>query len=152
MVYYMTMKSSNNNGSGIPYIQRVLDLKSPLEKKSYFLFGPRQTGKTFLIRNTMEGVRIYDLPDPKVYLSLSRNLGRLEEEITPQDRVVVLDEIQRLPSLLNDIHRLIEKRRVLFLMTGSSARKLRRGGANLLGGRARTQYLHPLIYTDVNSE
>ena len=59
--------------------------------------------------------------------------------------MVVIDEIQRLPELLNEVHRLIEKRGTRFLLTGSSARKLRRGGVNLLGGRARTRYLHPLI-------
>ncbi|MEA3435065.1 MAG: DUF4143 domain-containing protein, partial [Thermodesulfobacteriota bacterium] len=66
------------------------------------------------------------------------------------DRVVVIDEIQRLPELLNEVHRLIETRGTRFLLTGSSARKLRRGGINLLGGRARTKYLHPLTYKELN--
>lgn len=66
------------------------------------------------------------------------------EELTPKDRLVVIDEIQRIPGLLNEVHRLIEQRRIRFLLTGSSARKLRQGGVNLLGGRARTKYLHPL--------
>ncbi|MBI2996978.1 MAG: ATP-binding protein, partial [Deltaproteobacteria bacterium] len=76
--------------------------------------------------------------------ALSRSPSRIAQELSSQDRVVVIDEIQRLPILLNEVHRLIEEKGVRFLLTGSSARSLRRGGVNLLGGRARTQYLHPL--------
>jgi len=139
------MNAAINIDNGIiPYIERMVDLPALLTKKSYFLFGPRQTGKTFLIRHTLQGVRVYDLLDTAVYLALSRDPGRLSQELTPQDRIVVLDEIQRLPDLLNEVHKLIEERGVRFLLTGSSARKLRRGGVNLLGGRARTKYLRPL--------
>jgi predicted AAA+ superfamily ATPase len=152
MACYMTMMLSDNNmAAEPPYIQRVVDLPTLLKKKSHFLFGPRQTGKTFLIRHTMKNVRVYDLLDSTVYLALSQNPGRLAQELTPQDRVVVIDEIQRLPVLLNEVHRLIEECGVLFLLTGSSARKLRRGGINLLGGRARTQFLHPLTYVELGS-
>jgi len=126
------------------YIERLVDLNALLNKKSHFLLGPRQTGKTFLIRHTLENVRVYDLLDSETFLSLSQNPGRIREELQPQDRIVVIDEIQRLPELLNEVHRLIETRGTRFLLTGSSARKLRRGGINLLGGRARTKYLHPL--------
>ena len=146
----MTMNTSKNAITGnIPYIERIVGLNSLLGKKSHFLFGPRQTGKTYLIRNTLEGVRVYDLLDSSVFLALSQNLGRIAQELTPLDRVVVIDEIQRLPELLNEVHRLIEERGVRFLLTGSSARKLRRGGINLLGGRARTKHLHPLIYREL---
>ena len=133
----------------IPYIERVVDLYALLDKKSHFLLGPRQTGKTFLIRRTLENVRVYDLLDAEIYLALSRNPERIAEELQPQDRMVVIDEIQRLPELLNEVHRLIEGRGTHFLLTGSSARKLRRGGVNLLGGRARTLYLHPLTYKEL---
>ncbi len=127
------------------FVERVLDLPGLIRKKSHFLFGPRQTGKSFLIRHTLPGVRLYDLLDHATYLALSQHPGRIAEELTAADRVVVIDEIQRLPELLNEVHRLIEERGIKFLLTGSSARKLRRGGVNLLGGRARTKYLHPLI-------
>src|SRR5712691_2992579 len=127
------------------FVERVLDLPGLIRKKSHFLFGPRQTGKSFLIRHTLPGVRLYDLLDHATYLALSQQPTRIAEELTATDRVVVIDEIQRLPELLNEVHRLIEERGIKFLLTGSSARKLRRGGVNLLGGRARTRYLHPLI-------
>jgi predicted AAA+ superfamily ATPase len=73
----------------------------------------------------------------------------MAQELTAKDQVVVIDEIQQLPELLNEVHRLIEKDGRRFLLTGSSARKLRRGGINLLGGRARTKYLHPLTYREL---
>jgi predicted AAA+ superfamily ATPase len=135
----------------LPYIDRLLDLRVLLEKKSYFLLGPRQTGKSSLIAHGLKGVRVYDLLDTSVFLALSHNPGRLAEEITGKDRLVVIDEIQRLPELLNEVHRLIEQRGIRFLLTGSSARKLRRGGVNLLGGRARTKYLHPLTYRELGN-
>ncbi|WP_447973418.1 ATP-binding protein [Nitrospira sp. Kam-Ns4a] len=132
-----------------PVIDRILDLRELLKKKSHFLFGPRQTGKSFLIAHNLKGVRVYDLLDTSVYLTLSHTPGRLAEEITAKDRIVVIDEVQRLPDLLNEVHRLIEQRGVRFLLTGSSARKLRGGGVNLLGGRARTKYLHPLTLREL---
>lgn len=135
--------------NGLAYIERMLNVQELLERKSHFLLGPRQTGKSFLIAHTLKDARVYDLLDTAVYLALSRDPGRLAQEVTPKDRVVVIDEIQRLPELLNEVHRLIEQRGIRFLLTGSSARKLRRGGVNLLGGRARTKYLHPLTYREL---
>jgi predicted AAA+ superfamily ATPase len=131
------------------YIDRILDLRGLLEKKSHFLLGPRQTGKSFLVSHSLKDARVYDLLDTAVFLAFSHNPGRLAQEITAKDRLVVIDEIQRLPNLLNEVHRLIEQRGIRFLLTGSSARKLRRGGVNLLGGRARTKYLHPLTYREL---
>ena len=133
----------------MPTIERLPDLKQWLGSKSHFLFGPRQTGKTFLIRHVLPEVRVYDLLDSSVYLALSQRPSRLEEELRPQDEILAIDEIQRLPELLNEVHRLIEQRGINFLLTGSSARKLRRGGVNLLGGRARTRHLHPLTYQEL---
>jgi predicted AAA+ superfamily ATPase len=139
----MTMVSTD------PIVPRALDLRALVAKRSHFLFGPRQTGKTFLVRQALPDARLYDLLDSAVYLALSREPARLAQELAPADRIVVIDEIQRLPELLNEVHRLIEARGVRFLLTGSSARKLRRGGVNLLGGRARTRYLHPLTASEL---
>ena len=126
------------------YVPRALDLPSLVSRKSHFFFGPRQTGKSFLIRHSLQDTRVYNLLDTATFLALSQNPGRLAEEIAPREKLVAIDEIQRLPNLLNEVHMLIEERGVRFLLTGSSARKLRRGGVNLLGGRARTAYMHPL--------
>jgi predicted AAA+ superfamily ATPase len=132
-----------------PTIPRILALRDFLKKKSHFLFGPRQTGKTFLIRHDLEDILSYDLLDSSVFATLSRNPGRIGEELGPRARMIVIDEIQRLPDLLFEVHRLIEERGIRFLLTGSSPRKLRRGGVNLLGGRARTKYLHPLCWREL---
>jgi len=131
------------------WVDRILNLKGLLAKKSYFLLGPRQTGKSSLVRHALEGIKVYDLLDTSIFLALSQNPGRIAQELTRQDRIIVIDEIQRLPELLNEVHRIIEERGVHFLLTGSSARKLRRGGVNLLGGRARTKYLHPLTIMEL---
>ena len=131
------------------FIPRTLDLVSLVRRKSHFLFGPRQTGKSSLIRHQLQGTPVYNLMDTATFLLLSQNPGRLGQEIGPRDRLVVIDEIQNLPILLNEVHLLIEERGVKFLLTGSSARKLRRGGVNLLGGRARTMYMHPLTSNEL---
>jgi predicted AAA+ superfamily ATPase len=146
------MATNEKTPNGPVYIERVLNLPFLLQKKSHFVFGPRQTGKTSLIRHSLKGVRSYDLLDNSVYLSLSQDPGRIAQEINPQDKIVVVDEIQRLPVLLNEVHRLIEERGIRFLLTGSSARKLRRGGVNLLGGRARTKYMHPFTYRELGNQ
>ncbi len=133
-----------------PYLERLPDPAEWLAKKSHFLFGPRQTGKSTLVRHRLPKAKVYDLLDGAVFLALSRP-GRLAEELAPRDRFVVIDEVQRLPEILNEVHRLVEERGTRFLLTGSSARRLRRGGVNLLGGRARTRHLHPLTRRELGS-
>src|SRR5688500_8889097 len=132
-----------------PQIDRTLDLQALLRAKSNFLLGPRQTGKSTLIQSQIPNAVVYDLLDTSVFLALSQDPGRLAQELAPSTKIVAIDEIQRLPELLNEVHRLIEQRGIRFLLTGSSARKLRRGGVNLLGGRARTRYLHPLTWKEL---
>jgi uncharacterized protein len=133
-------------------IERQLNLLEILEKKSCFLFGPRQTGKTHLIRNTLPDYRYYDLLKTDVFLKLSRSPSRLREEVTKNDKIVIIDEIQKLPVLLDEVHSLIEEQGIHFLLTGSSARKLRRKGVNLLGGRARTRRLYPFIHQELKEQ
>ncbi|MGE0191854.1 MAG: ATP-binding protein [Planctomycetota bacterium] len=133
-----------------PAVPRLLDLPRLLAAKSHFLFGPRQTGKSHLVRTTLAGALVYDLLDTATYLALSSDPGRIAQE-HQGERIVVIDEIQRLPGLLNEVHRLIETRNVRFLLTGSSARALRREGVNLLGGRARTKHLHPLTARELGA-
>ncbi len=144
------MTAKGTTASGALVLPRLANLRSWVGKKSHFLFGPRQTGKSFLVKQALPEARVYDLLDHSTYLSLSQRPGRIAEELTDENRLVVIDEIQRLPILLNEVHRLIENRGIRFLLTGSSARKLRQGGVNLLGGRARTRYLHPLTRRELD--
>lgn len=129
----------------IKYVTRLLDVAGALDRKSLLLLGPRLTGKSSLIRHALKGARVYNLLDNDVFVKLSRQPSRIREELTAGDRVVVIDEIQKLPILLDEVQLLIEERGTRFLLTGSSARKLRRSGANLLGGRAGSMTLHPFV-------
>jgi predicted AAA+ superfamily ATPase len=126
-------------------IQRYLDLAAQLRRKSHFLFGPRGVGKTFLIRETLRDAVVIDLLRDEVYSRLIRNPSILSD-MTPKggSQIVVIDEIQKIPALLDEVHKIIEEQSITFLLTGSSARKLRRGGANPLGGRAWEMNLFPL--------
>ncbi len=127
---------------------RLLNLNVLLEKRSHFLFGPRATGKSTLIKTHLPDTKVYDLLDPEVYQRFARNPSVLSEE-TAAEEWVVIDEIQKMPALLDEVHRLIEKRKQRFLLTGSSARKLKRGAANLLAGRAFHAELFPLVSAEI---
>ena len=131
-------------------LQRELDLRKILEKRSHFLFGPRATGKSWLIREQLgESVAVVDLLRSETYLRLAARPGDLETFIAPKDTLIVIDEVQKVPALLDEVHRLIEEKQYRFLLTGSSARKLKHGGANLLAGRARIAELFPLTYREL---
>ena len=133
------------------YVDRVLSLHHDLQSRSVFLFGPRQTGKTTLLRQRYPDAFWVNLLDGRQFLKYSAEPWRLSEETTnlASGSIVVIDEIQRLPSLLNEVHNLIEAKDLRFVLTGSSPVKLRRGGVNLLGGRARVRYLSPLVFPEI---
>jgi predicted AAA+ superfamily ATPase len=133
----------------MPMYQRCLNLQELLNKRSYFLFGPRATGKSTLIRTSLPDARVYDLLNADTYRRLLSQPSIIEQETTA-DQTVVIDEIQKLPGLLDEVHRLIEIRKQRFLLTGSSARKLRHGSANLLAGRAYQAELFPLIHKEID--
>ena len=123
------------------FIDRLLNLPQLLKKKSFFLFGPRGVGKSLLIARTLKDQAVMiNLLRPETYLRLSTHPDQLREMIyaspQAQTKLVVIDEIQKIPLLLDEVHRLIEEEQYTVLMTGSSARKLRQGGVNLLAGRA----------------
>lgn len=126
-------------------------LFKPLKSKSFFLFGPRGTGKTSYLKVRFPEARWFDLLDDSLYRELLASPERLEQKLKghPKEKWIVLDEIQRVPPLLNHVHRLIESKQFRFVLTGSSARKLRSKGVNLLAGRALTEYFHPLIASEL---
>ena len=137
------------------YIPRSLDLMKLLSSKSLFLFGPRQTGKSSFIKNQMSGDDIalfWTLLDGRLRLKVLADPGLLRQEVEQRklrDCIIVIDEIQKCPELLDEVHFLIEERNIRFLLTGSSARKLKNTGVNLLGGRASQRHFHPFTYPEI---
>jgi predicted AAA+ superfamily ATPase len=128
-------------------------LIKPPANKSFFLFGPRGTGKTTWVKSAFPQSIYLDLLEAEIFNDLLANPQRLENFIpTNFNDWIVVDEIQRVPELLNEIHRLIEKYKYKFILTGSSPRKLRQKGHNLLGGRALTYSLHPLSIVELKKD
>jgi len=134
-------------------LKRELNLPYLLNKKSFFLFGPRGTGKSFLIRNSFgPEVCVINLLQTQVQLRLLQNPSQLEEMIDAHGAsttLVVIDEVQKIPILLDEVHRLIEERGLHFLLTGSSARRLKSSGVNLLAGRAWLADFFPLTFHEI---
>jgi uncharacterized protein len=135
---------------------RQLQLPQLLTKKSHFLFGPRATGKSTLIRTQLtDQALIINLLHTDYYLRLSANPSELENMICfaqaqkPDLSWIVIDEVQKIPALLDEVHRLIEEKQYRFLLTGSSARKLKSGQSNLLAGRAWRADLFPLTSREI---
>jgi predicted AAA+ superfamily ATPase len=122
--------------------------------QSAFLWGPRKTGKSTLLRERFPGSARFDLLDTRLMLELTRAPWTLAERVLALDDAVradpvIIDEVQRVPALLDEVHRLIEDEGIRFVLCGSSARKLKRGRANLLGGRAWRFGLHPLTWPEI---
>ena len=139
-------------GTIIMYIERKLDLNEVLKKKSCFLLGPRQTGKSSLIKHDLAKYPVYNLLDNETFLKLSHSPQKIRQELKPDKKIIIIDEIQKIPTLLDEVHLIIEEYGNRFLLTGSSARKLRRGGVNLLGGRAQIKYFHPLSFYELREK
>ena len=129
--------------------KRLLSL-SLADHKAAFLWGPRKVGKTTLLRQQFPQAKFYDLlnTDLKMRLLLRPSLLR-EEVLANKDTTVVLDEIQKVPALLDEVHWCLENTQTSFILCGSSARKLRHGAANLLGGRAWRYELFPLTTNEI---
>lgn len=116
-----------------------------IDRKSSFLFGPRGTGKTHWVHSHFPNALYLDLLESHLYADLLARPERLEELIPSHyEDWIIIDEVQKVPQLLNEVHRLIEKRGLRFVLTGSSARTLRKKGTNLLAGRALKYFMHPL--------
>ncbi len=133
--------------------RRLLGLDLP-PRQSAFLWGPRKTGKSTLLGERFPGSARFDLLETRRFVSFTREPWLFAEEVLALDaerrsRPILVDEVQRVPALLDEVHRLIEGHGLSFVLCGSSARKLKRGGANLLGGRAWRFALHPLAWPEV---
>ena len=121
--------------------------------KSCFLFGPRGTGKSFWLKQQYADSIYIDLLDSTHYFRLLAAPEQLTSYIPEKYHgYVIIDEIQRIPALLNEVHRLIESTSINFILTGSSARKLRKYGVNLLAGRALTFFMHPLCLNELGEQ
>ena len=137
------------------YVKRILDISAPLRRKSQFLFGPRMTGKSTLIeKELVEKPALYwNLLRTGLQMRVKQNPELLTQEVEARQLshcLIVIDEIQLVPELLDEIHFLIEERSIRFLLSGSSSRKLlREKGPNLLGGRAGNLSLHPFVYPEI---
>ncbi|WP_100550800.1 ATP-binding protein [Caedibacter taeniospiralis] len=120
---------------------------------SVFLFGPRGTGKTHWLKNTFPSALYFDLLDDAIYTEFLGDAKALSRKIpkTYEDWIII-DEVQKIPSLLNEVHRLIEHQKCRFVLTGSSARALRKKGVNLLAGRALTYHMHPLTASELQDD
>ncbi|MBM3403407.1 MAG: ATP-binding protein [Bacteroidetes bacterium] len=129
-------------------LKRILNLELP-EKQSAFLWGPRKTGKTTYLRSRFPDSINYDFLETDLFLEFSKKPSLLREHLLAKDQKslsdpVILDEVQKIPQIMDEVHWLIENKGFRFILCGSSARKLKRGGANLLGGRAWRFEMFPL--------
>ena len=133
------------------YKDRIIKIP---ENKSTFLFGVRGSGKTSLLNRLYPEALHIDLLNESLYQSYLSNIGLFYEEVNAfrEDGLVIVDEIQKMPQLLSEVHRLIESSNRWFILTGSSARKIKAKGVNLLGGRAGQMFLHPFIPEELGKD
>ena len=133
------------------YKSRIIDIPG---NKSTFLFGVRGSGKTKLLEHLFPSALYIDLLDKSLYQSYLTNMGQFYETVSAfrNDRLVIVDEIQKMPDLLDEVHRLIESSDRNFILTGSSARKIKARGVNLLGGRAGRKYLYPFTPEELGED
>lgn len=131
-------------------IKRILDRKH-FSDENMFLFGARQTGKTSLLLELFPEAKFYDLLENNTFERLQRNpsLLRQDLEMCADGTLVIVDEVQLIPTLLNEIQWLIVRKNLHFIMSGSSVRKLRRSGANMLGGRATLNSMYPFVSAEL---
>ncbi len=130
--------------------KRIFDIENKLDE-GMFLFGARQTGKSTLLKERFKGAIYYDLLNPRVRRAFKMNPNSLWEALQdkPAGTLVIVDEIQKVPELLDVVHSLMVEKGLFFILSGSSSRKLKRSGANTLGGRAIPETLYPLVWPEV---
>lgn len=135
------------------YIDRIIDLIEKSKTKSLLLIGPRQTGKSSLLQACLpRDTPQFSLLNKELFFSIASNLSLIRQQLRatpPKNKLVVIDEIQKLPDLLDEVHLMMEEDHFRFILTGSSARKLKDKGINALGGRAREVIFHPFIFKEL---
>src|SRR4030042_5666899 len=136
-------------------IKRLLDIRLP-QGQSAFLWGPRKTGKSTYLKEKFPESPSYDFLKTDLVLEFSKRPSLLREQILakgpPALRFpIILDEVQKVPHILDEVHWLIENKGLSFILCGSSARKLKRGKANLLGGRAGRYEMFPFVTEELKS-
>jgi uncharacterized protein len=126
--------------------------KAPLQ--SFFLLGPRGTGKSTWLQTIFPNAHVIDLLSEAAYQDLLANPGLFANQLraVSPDKWIVIDEVQRLPALLNEVHRFMEQKRFRFVLCGSSARKLKKAGVNLLAGRALNRSMHPFVPEELGQQ
>ncbi|MDP3790569.1 MAG: AAA family ATPase [Candidatus Omnitrophota bacterium] len=134
-------------------IKRILDIKLP-RRQSAFLWGARKTGKTTYLKERFPDSVVFDFLKSDLFLEISKHPSLLRERLLAKEKSelrgpVILDEVQKVPQALDEVHWLIENTDLSFILCGSSARKLKRGHANLLGGRAWRYELFPLVSREI---
>ena len=129
-------------------IRRLFHLNLP-KNRSAFLWGPRKVGKSYWIAHSLSGATVIDLLQTDTFAEYAARPALLRERYQSRKGLIVIDEVQKIPPLLDEVHWLIENKGLQFLLTGSSARKLKRGHANLLGGRAWKRTMVPLSIEEV---
>jgi predicted AAA+ superfamily ATPase len=135
------------------YIQRKLPLATKLKSKSVLLLGPRRTGKSRFVETQLKPDLTFNLLKAATFRDLSERPSLVAESISDKIKTIFIDEIQLLPELMNEVHALIEERKDLrFILTGSSARKLKRARTSLMAGRAAIQPFLPFTYSELKPE
>src|SRR4030067_1851246 len=133
--------------------KRILNIKLP-DKQSAFLWGARKTGKSTYLKNRFPNSIVFDFLKTDLFFKISKNPAMLRELLLAKDKTllkytIILDEVQKVPYVLDEVHWLIENKGLKFILCGSSARKLKRGHANLLGGRAWPYEVFPLVIAEL---
>ena len=130
--------------------RRIIDIENKLDE-AMFLFGARQTGKSTLLKERFTDAMTFDLLNNDIQKRFRKNPELLREilQLKPEGTLVVIDEIQKIPELLDEVHWLMTNRNIRFILCGSSARKLKRSSTNTLGGRAVPVYFYPLVSAEI---
>ena len=136
------------------YIKRLLNINLP-PGQSAFLWGPRKTGKSLYLKKRFPESLVFDFLKTDLFIEISRNPALLRERILSKgkkilENPIILDEVQKVPQVLDEVHWMIENKGLRFILCGSSARKLKRGHVNLLGGRAWRYEMFPLVTEELN--